>query len=126
MAYTHAVVGTNDLERAKKFFDAVFAPLGMKQVGTNGDEAVFYGAQTWEFIVTKPKNGLPATYGNGATIGFLAPDPAAVDAFHKAALANGGFDEGAPGPRPFDPNAYGAYIRDPDGNKYCAFSFKPA
>ena len=122
--FTHVVLGTNDLARAEKFYDAALAPLGNKQQGPYGDNGTMYGATGPEFIITKPGNGQPATFANGGTVSFLAPDRAAVRAFYEAALANGGTDEGAPGPRAFTPTAYAAYVRDPDGNKLTAYSFK--
>lgn len=121
--FSHAVLGTNDLEQAKRFYDAVLAPLGSKRQGAFGDNGMMYGADGPEFIVTRPGNGKPASFANGGTLGFLAPNRAAVDAFHEAALANGGTDEGAPGPRAFTDTAYAAYVRDPDGNKITAYSF---
>ncbi len=121
--FSHAVLGTNDLKRAERFYAAALAPLGSKQQGAFGANGTMYGADGPEFIITKPGNGEPATFANGGTLGFLAPNRAAVDAFHEAALANGGTDEGAPGPRPFTDTAYAAYVRDPDGNKITAYSF---
>ncbi len=126
MAFTHVTVGTNDLEKSTAFYDAALAPLGLKNLGGIPDRATLYGDEKWEFIVTKPANGEPATHANGGTIGFAAPNRTAVDAFHAAALANGGTCDGPPGPRAFDPNAYGAYARDPFGNKLCAYCFTPA
>jgi catechol 2,3-dioxygenase-like lactoylglutathione lyase family enzyme len=74
------------------------------------------------FGVAIPRDEQAATHANGGTIGFQAPGRAAVDAWHAAGLANGGTDEGPPGERPYgDPPVYGAYMRDPDGNKLCAF-----
>ena len=78
-----------------------------------------------EFFVLKPANGQPATFANGGTISFVAPNRAAVAAFHKAALAAGGKDEGAVGPRNWQPHAYGAYVRDLDGNKLATYCLKP-
>lgn len=123
--FTHVVVGTNDLERARKFYDATLAPLGVKRV-MDLEAASLWGTGAPEFMVTKPGNGQPATYANGGTISFVAPSRAAVHEFHKIALANGGRDEGAPGPRSFTPTAYAAYVRDPDGNKLCTYCFAPA
>ena len=83
-------------------------------------------APTWgeiDGVVLKPGNGLPSTYANGGTLGFAAPSRAAVREFHAAGVANGGKCEGAPGPRNFTPTAYAAYLRDPDGNKVCAYCF---
>jgi hypothetical protein len=73
--------------------------------------------------VLKPANGKPATFANGGTVSFLAPNRAAVAAFHKAALAAGGVDEGAVGPRGWAPNAYAGYARDLYGNKIAAYCF---
>lgn len=123
--FTHVVVGTNDVERARAFYDSVLGTLGLKRV-MNFDAASLWGVDAPEFMVTKPGNGQPATHANGGTISFAAPSRAAVHAFHAAALALGGKDEGAPGPRPFTPTAYAAYVRDPDGNKICTYCFLPA
>ncbi len=120
--FTHVVVGTNDLEAARAYYDAVLGTLGIKRV-MNMDAASMWGVEGPEFMVTVPINGKPASAANGGTISFLAPSRDAVNQFHKAALANGGTDEGAPGPRPITPDAYAAYVRDLDGNKICAFSF---
>jgi len=76
--------------------------------------------------VVRPLDGAAAGAGNGVTVAFAAPTRAAVDAFHAAALAAGASDEGAPGLRPhYHPNYYGAYVRDPDGNKLCAVCHSP-
>lgn len=124
--FTHVALGTNDLARSRKFYDATLGALGIQNLGPMGDNAVLYGQAQPEFMITKPINGQPACHANGGTIGFSAPSRAAVDRFHAAALANGGSDEGAPGPRPFTPTAYGAYVRDPEGNKICTYCFAPA
>ncbi|NNM61071.1 MAG: VOC family protein [Steroidobacteraceae bacterium] len=121
--FTHVCVGTNDVAKSRKFYDAALAPLGIKNLGPFGDSAFLYGAEGPEFLVTKPRDGQPATHANGGTIGFAASTRAAVKAFHAAALANGATDEGAPGPRTFTPTSYAAYVRDPDGNKICAYCF---
>ena len=122
--FTHVVVGTNDVERARKFYDATLATLGIKRV-MNFDAASLWGVDGPEFMVTKPGNGQPATHANGGTISFAAPTRAAVHKFHEVALANGAKDEGLPGPRSFTPTAYAAYVRDPDGNKICTYCFLP-
>lgn len=116
--FSHVTIGTNDPERALKFYDAVMATLGHERFFT-GDGYAGYGSQTGDQTwITRPFDGKPASVGNGMHIAFLAPDRATVDAFHATALANGGTDEGAPGPRPhYHPNYYGAYVRDLDGNK---------
>jgi catechol 2,3-dioxygenase-like lactoylglutathione lyase family enzyme len=123
--FTHVMVGTNDLNKAKTFFNATLAPLGVKNLGDMTDHSTMYGDTGPEFMVTTPANGEAACHANGGTIGFQAPSRAAVHAFHEAALANGGTCEGEPGPRPFSPTAYAAYVRDPDGNKICTFCFAP-
>lgn len=123
--FTHVVLGTNDLDIAAGFYDAVLAPLGVKNLGAIGENGILYGTENPEFLVTKPANGEPATHANGGTIGFVAPSRDAVHKFHEAGLANGGTDEGEPGPRAFSPTAYASYLRDPDGNKICTFCFAP-
>jgi catechol 2,3-dioxygenase-like lactoylglutathione lyase family enzyme len=100
--------------------------LGIKNLGPMGDNASLYGVDAPEFLVTKPADGKAACFANGGTVSFAAPSRAAVHEFHVAALANGGTDEGAPGPRNFTPTAYAAYVRDPDGNKLSTYCFAPA
>lgn len=124
--FTHVVVGTNDLAKSRRFYDATLGTLGLSYVGPLGENAHMWGAGAPAFMVTKPRDGQPACFANGGTIGFAAPSRDAVNKFHEAALANGGSDEGQPGPRPFTPTAYGAYVRDPDGNKLTAYCFAPA
>ncbi|AGW90205.1 VOC family protein [Cupriavidus sp. DF5525] len=123
--FSHIVVGTNDLERARAFYDGVLGALGISRV-MNLDTASLWGVDSPEFMVTKPGNGLPSTYANGGTISFSAPNRSAVHAFHEAAISLGARDEGAPGPRNFTPTSYAAYVRDPDGNKICTYCFDPA
>ncbi|MGO4330193.1 VOC family protein [Cupriavidus sp. 2TAF22] len=122
--FTHIVVGTNDLERSRAFYDAVLSRLGIQRV-LDFETASLWGTFGPEFMVTKPGNGLPSTYANGGTVSFAAPSRDAVHAFHEAALSLGANDEGAPGPRSFTPTAYAAYVRDPDGNKICTYCFEP-
>lgn len=117
--YTHITLGTNNLEKARGFYDSALAPLGLKRL-MDHDTGSMYGVDAPEFMILKPRDGNPATVGNGLTIGFRAPNRAAIDEFHKQALAAGGTDEGAPGPREFAPNAYAAYVRDLDGHKIVA------
>lgn len=123
--FTHITVGTNDLDRSRTFYDKVLEPLGLKRLG-DFDRGSAYGQKAGEFVVITPLNGKTATFGNGVTVSFAAPDRAAVDEFHKRALAAGGTDEGGPGPRPFAPTAYAAYARDPEGNKIVAITHAPA
>lgn len=122
--FTHNCVGTNDVERAGRFYDAALLPLGISSLGDFLDQGLAYGASAAEFLVLKPVDGQAASSGNGVTIGFKAPDRAAVAAFHAAGLAAGGRCAGLPGPRGAVPHAYGAYLLDPDGNKICAYCFK--
>ena len=122
--FTHVTVGTNNLEKARQFYDAVLAPLGLKRLKDFGDGGSCWGATSEEFMVLKPANGQPATHANGGTISFEAPSRAAVAAFYKAALDLGGKDEGAVGPRSFWPHAYAGYARDLDGNKLACYCRK--
>jgi catechol 2,3-dioxygenase-like lactoylglutathione lyase family enzyme len=116
--FSHITLGTNDHVRAEAFYEAVMAVLGhavlFKAPGTVG-----YGEATGPklFIVTPFDRG-DARPGNGVHAAFIVQDRATVDAFHATALSHGGTDEGPPGLRPhYHPNYYGAYVRDPDGNK---------
>src|ERR1700751_1180 len=122
---TNVTVDTNDLAKARAFYDAVLTPLGYKRLNDLGDNGSIWGQSDPEFFVLKPANGQPATFANGGAISFFAPRRAAVAAFHKAALAAGGKDEGAVGPRSCHPHAYGAYVRDLDGNKLATYCLKP-
>ncbi len=119
--FSYVSLGTADIRRARAFWDAVLAPLGVARIGGCDDATSSAwgdddpGPHLW---VTTPFDGNPPAAGNGAMVSFLAPSRAAVDAFHAAALAHGGRDEGAPGLRPqYGPGFYAAYVRDPDGNK---------
>ncbi len=120
--FRHLTLGTNDLARAARFYDAALAPLGLVRRATEATE-VGYGlpgdtrTRLW---ITLPYDGKPASTGNGSMPALIAPDQAAVKAFHAAALAQGGTDEGAPGYRPHGPAFFAAYVRDPDGNKLSA------
>ena len=115
------MVGTNDLEKSSKFYDAVLFHLGMKRV-TITERYIGYGHSSEDsgvkFYITKPHNKENANAGNGTMVALSAETKEAVDKFHKTALENGATDEGAPGPRS-DGNYYG-YIRDHDGNKITA------
>ena len=116
----YATIGANDLERAKGFYDKVLAPLGGKRTFAMGDRMQFYGgAGPGMLAICKPYDEGAATAGNGSMFGLPAPSREAVAEAHAAALANGGTCEGEPGPR--TDNFYGAYFRDPDGNKVCVF-----
>jgi catechol 2,3-dioxygenase-like lactoylglutathione lyase family enzyme len=122
LMFTHVFVGANDLEASRRFYDPVLGALGHENAAPEDEARCVYRSDTGAFIVARPADGAPARPANGATLGFKAATSAEVDAFHAAGMANGGTDEGAPGPR-FLPHSYGAYLRDPAGNKICAFSF---
>lgn len=122
--YTHITLGTNNLEQARGFYDKVLAPLGLKRL-MDMDHGSMYGVDAPELMILNPADGNPATVGNGLTVGLRAPNRAAINEFHKLALEQGGSDAGAPGPRPFAPNAYAAYIRDLDGHKIVASCTTP-
>ncbi len=124
--FTHVTVGTNNLQQARSFYDSVLGTLGQKRIADLDDNGSIWGESAPSFFVLKPANGAPASVGNGVTVSFEAPSRAAVQAFHEAALANGGTCEGQPGPRSWAPDAYAAYARDLDGNKLAAYCFKPA
>jgi catechol 2,3-dioxygenase-like lactoylglutathione lyase family enzyme len=123
--------GTNDLERATRFYDAVLAPLGMQRCETHDPEwdrisagwGIYEddGARELAFWIGKPFNHQPATTGNGSMVAFSARSWKEVDDFHAAALGSGGVCDGAPGLRlQYSPDFYAAYVRDPDGNKVAA------
>lgn len=117
--FSHIMIGTNNLERAKSFYDAVLGTLGVAP-GSVDRHRVFYRTPTGIFSVSKPINGEPATVGNGSTIGFACTSPAQADAWHAAGLAHGGTTcEDPPGVREGASKLYLAYLRDPDGNKIC-------
>ena len=118
----YITLGTNDLARATRFYRPVMAALGLDLARREADEIGFMtpGDTRCRFWVTLPYDGRAATVGNGSMPAFVADSHAAVDAFHAAALAHGGTDEGAPGLRPYGASFYAAYVRDPDGNKLSA------
>ena len=124
--FTHVTVGTNDLEKARSFYDGVLGKIGLKRIADLGDNGSIWGVDSPSFFVLKPANGQPATVGNGVTVSFEAPNRTSIHAFHETALAAGGVDEGAAGPRSWADNAYAAYVRDIDGNKLAVYCFKPA
>ncbi len=114
----HVSVGVKDVERAAEFYDAVLGALGYKRTAQYLPYAIAYGEGASEFWIQLPHDRNNASVGNGAHVGFSARSREAVHRFHEAALAHGGGDEGAPGPRPdYGPDYYGAFARDPDGNK---------
>ena len=114
---SHVSIGTDDLERALAFYDAVLATIGARRV-LEHPGAVAYGRAFPEFWVQRPADGRPAAIGNGTHFGFQADSPDAVRRFHAAGLAAGATDDGAPGPRPHYGEPYfGCFLRDPDGHK---------
>ena len=124
---SYITLGAHDLVASRRFYDAVMIPLGYTAT-TDKDYEIAYAAPGEEPVlwIVKPYNDLPASYGNGTMICFHAPSRAAVDAFHAAALAAGGYDEGKPGLRSYGPNFYSCYVRDPAGNKLSIMCNKPA
>ncbi len=120
--FSHVMVGSNDLDASRKFYDAILGTLGYGPAMTDEKGRLFYLSATGAFAVTKPIDGGPATAANGGTIGFACKDSATVDAWHKAGVANGGKSiEDPPGIREGGlGKMYLAYLRDPSGNKLCA------
>jgi catechol 2,3-dioxygenase-like lactoylglutathione lyase family enzyme len=128
---SHVHLGVTDFERAFAFYASLMERLGHKLKFSEP-------AKSWAgwmpanaarplFLIGRPFDGGCATPGNGQMVALLAPNRDAVDACHAAAMANGATDEGPPGPRPhYHPNYYGAYFRDPDGNKLCICCHDPA
>ncbi len=119
--FSHVMIGTNDLPKAKAFYDAVLGTLGVKP-GFVDRHRVFWRTPTGVFSVTTPIDGKPATIGNGGTVGFACTSGEQADAWHAAGLAHGGTTcEDPPGVREGAAGKlYLAYLRDPDGNKICA------
>jgi catechol 2,3-dioxygenase-like lactoylglutathione lyase family enzyme len=114
----HVSVGVSDVERAAKFYDAALRALGYKRIMEFLPYAIGYGETGPEFWVQLPHNQKPASAGNGYHVGLVARSKKHVHKFHEAALAQGGTDDGAPGPRPdYGPDYYGAFVIDLDGNK---------
>lgn len=120
--FTHVVVGADDIEASREFYDAVFGALGIApgRIDAFG-RAVYLSAQGL-FVVSRPIDGKAASFANGGTIGFAASSPASVDAWHVAGLAHNGKQcEDPPGWRESEfGKLYAAYLRDPAGNKICA------
>ncbi len=126
--FSHVMVGTNDVARSKRFYDALFGALGGKPGKQDDKGRLLYMHNGGLFMVSVPLDGRPACHANGGTVGFAVTGPEQADAWHKAGVENGGTAvEDAPGVRS---NAFGslylAYLRDPDGNKLCATHRIPA
>ena len=114
----HVSIGVASVERAAKFYDAVLSTLGFRRVMEVMPYGIAYGLKMPQFWVQLPHDKNGPSSGNGTHIAFNAESKAAVKAFHAAALAAGGSDDGAPGPRPeYTAKYYGAFVRDLDGNK---------
>lgn len=123
--FNHIMLGTNDTERAKKFYDATIGALGGPAGIVDPKGRLIYRHNGATLMITKPINGQPATAANGGTIGFVAASAEQGTAWHDAGVAAGGTTcEDPPGFR--TPQLFLAYLRDPDGNKLCAVHRAPA
>jgi catechol 2,3-dioxygenase-like lactoylglutathione lyase family enzyme len=120
--FSHIMLGANDIQASKAFYDAVLGAVGCKPGVIDDKGRCFYFTESGIFALTKPINGEPASHGNGSTIGFTMENPEQADAWHKAGLANGGTAcEDPPGVREGGGmKMYLAYLLDPSGNKICA------
>ena len=120
--YSHMMVGSNDIDRSKQFYDATFKAIGGREGIKDDKGRLIYMHNNGLFLVTPPIDGQPATAGNGCTIGFAMENPEQANAWHEAGVANGGKAiEDPPGVRSGGMgDLYLAYLRDPDGNKLCA------
>ncbi|SMF61466.1 VOC family protein [Allosphingosinicella indica] len=125
--YSHMMIGSNDLDRSRRFYDALFGAMGAKPVMTDEKGRLMYLHNRSTFMVAKPLDGKDATVSNGATIGFTMDSPEAVHRWHDAGVAAGGTSiEDPPGVRSGSfGQLYLAYLRDPDGNKLCALHRVP-
>jgi catechol 2,3-dioxygenase-like lactoylglutathione lyase family enzyme len=125
--FSHMTIGSNDLERSKKFYDALFTAMGGRPGTMDHKGRLVYSHNGGNLLVTKPIDGNPATISNGATIGFRMDSPTQADAWHKAGVENGGKSvEDPPGVREQPQRRmYLAYLRDPDGHKLCALHHLP-
>ena len=120
--FNHVMVGANDIDESKYFYDAVLGALGISPGVKDSEVRCRYHESNGVFMIKVPINGEPANSGNGSTIGFAAKNTAAVDSWHAAGVANGGSTcEDPPGVRNSGKfRVYLAYLRDPAGNKLCA------
>lgn len=121
--FSHIVVGTDDLDLSRRFYDAILGALGIAPAASGGADRFYYATPQAMFAVTRPIDGRAASRANGGTIGFAASSTEQVDAWHAAGVAAGGTScEDPPGFRPEGPagKLYLAYLRDPSGNKLCA------
>ena len=120
--FSHIMLGADDIDASKTFYDAIFAATGVGPGITDDKGRVFWMTPTGVFAITKPIDGKPASCGNGSTVGFAMKSPVEADAWHAAGLASGGTAcEDPPGVRTGATGSlYLAYLRDPSGNKLCA------
>jgi catechol 2,3-dioxygenase-like lactoylglutathione lyase family enzyme len=125
---SHITLGTNDIERAGRFYDAVLGTLGFERLPKPPGKPPAYEKNGMPTIyLYPPEDGRPATWGNGTHIAFVAPTQEAVHAFYESAIRLGGSCAGKPGPRPhYGAGYYAAYVRDPDGNKLQAVHYATA
>jgi catechol 2,3-dioxygenase-like lactoylglutathione lyase family enzyme len=126
--FSHIMVGSNDIARSKKFYDALFVAMGAKPGVEDAKGRLVYTHNGGRFMVSRPIDGKPAIAANGGTIGFTMSDAQQAEAWHSAGVANGGRSiEDPPGVRQgATGRIYLAYLRDPDGNKLCALHRMPA
>jgi catechol 2,3-dioxygenase-like lactoylglutathione lyase family enzyme len=123
--FSHVMIGTNDLDRAKTFYDAVLGTLGVAP-GLVDRHRIFWRTPTGTFSVSLPIDGQAATVGNGSTFGFACQSAEQVQAWHAAGVAHGGTAcEDPPGVREGSAKLYLAYLRDPDGHKLCGLYRMP-
>jgi len=120
--FSHVMLGANDVQQSKAFYDAILGALGHGPGVIDDKGRCFYFTKSGIFAITKPIDGKPASHGNGSTVGFAAESPEAADAWHAAGLAHGGTTcEDPPGIRAGAAGKlYLAYLLDPSGNKLCA------
>ena len=125
--FSHVMVGSNDIDRSKKFYDALFGSIGGKPGTIDAKGRIIYVHNGALFLVSKPIDGKAATHANGGTIGFAMANPEQANAWHAAGVAAGGKAiEDPPGVRDGGMKLYLAYLRDPDGNKLCGLYRVPA
>lgn len=126
--FSHVVLGANDIDAAKRFYDAILGVVGAPEGVVDAAGRLVYSHNGSRFLITRPLNGEPATHANGGTLGFTMDSPEQADAWHVAGLAHGGTAiEDPPGYRhPPIGKVYLAYLRDPTGNKLCARYLVPA
>ena len=120
--FSHVFLCTNDVEKSRKFYNATMGAIG-HEAGFEVPRGTVYRSDEGALILATPANGEAATVANGHTLGLKARNYDEVDRWHQAGIAAGGTCEGPPGFRPRSPgNSYGAYLRDPDGNKLCCYA----